>query len=124
MSALPCYLSRPRFLRAVCFLSFYLTVTHGISPYSACISQIFATLTVDPLLYIGASLMSSAASEENMRRAFAFGRLAIRIIETHAVPPEVASPVYKIFASHILVWHRPLFETQKYFLAAITKGLE
>jgi len=59
-----------------------------------------------------------------MARGFAFGRLAIRIVETQAVPPEVACPIYSLFASHILAWHRPLVETQRYFLAAITKGLE
>jgi hypothetical protein len=68
--------------------------------------------------------MSSAVTEETMIRAFAYGRLAIRIIETHAVPADVACPVYNFFASHILVWHRPLIETQRYFLAGITKGLE
>src|SRR5436190_22603483 len=68
--------------------------------------------------------MASADTEENMLRGFAYGRLAIRIIETHAVPAEVACPVYNFFASHILVWHRPLVETQRYFLTAITKGLE
>ena len=59
-----------------------------------------------------------------MLRGFAFGRLAIRIIESLSVPSEVACPVYKFFASHIMVWHRPLSEAQRYFLAAITKGLE
>jgi hypothetical protein len=68
--------------------------------------------------------MSSAATDDNMVRGFAFGRLAIRIIESHSVPPEVACPVYNFFASHILLWHRPLGDTQRYFLAAITKGLE
>jgi hypothetical protein len=79
---------------------------------------------IDPLLHIGASLMSSPATEENMVRAFAYGRLAIRIIESHSVPAEVARPVYNLFASHILAWHRPLVETQRYFLATITKGFE
>ncbi len=59
-----------------------------------------------------------------MNRGFAFGRLAIRIIETHSVPPEIACSVYNFFASHIMIWHRPLAETQRYFLAAITKGIE
>ena len=68
--------------------------------------------------------MASATTEETMLRGFAYGRLAIRIIETQSVCAEVACPVYNFFASHILVWHRPLIETQRYFLAAITKGLE
>ena len=68
--------------------------------------------------------MGSAATEENMLRGFAFGRLAIRIIESHSVPADVACPVYNFFASHIMVWHRPLSEAQRYFLAAISKGLE
>ena len=59
-----------------------------------------------------------------MLRGFAFGRLAIRIIETHSVSPEIACSVYNFFASHIMIWHRPLVETQRYFLAAITKGIE
>lgn len=68
--------------------------------------------------------MGSAATQENMLRGFAYGRLAIRIIESHSVPAEVACPVYNFFASHIMLWHRPLSEAQRYFLAAITKGLE
>ena len=36
--AIAAYLSRPRYLRAVCFLSLYLTANHGISPHSACTS--------------------------------------------------------------------------------------
>jgi hypothetical protein len=68
--------------------------------------------------------MASASSEENMTRGFAFGRLGIRITETQNVPAEVACSVYNFFASHIMIWHRPLAETQRYFLAAITKGLE
>lgn len=68
--------------------------------------------------------MASAATEETMVRGFAYGRLAIRIIETQSVSAEVACPVYNFFASHILVWHRPLVETQRYFRAAIRKGLE
>jgi hypothetical protein len=68
--------------------------------------------------------MSSASSEDAMTRGFAFGRLAIRITETQIVPPEVACSVYNFFASHIMIWHRPLLETQRYFLAAINKGLE
>ena len=68
--------------------------------------------------------MASAVTEETMLRGFAYGRLAIRIIETQSVSAEVACPVYNFFASHILVWHRPLVDTQRYFLAAITKGLE
>ena len=59
-----------------------------------------------------------------MLRGFAYGRLAIRIIENQSVAAEVACPVYHFFASHILVWHRPLVETQRYLLAAITKGRE
>ena len=85
---------------------------------------IFIELTIDPLLYIGASFIASASTEEIMLRGLAYGRLAIRIIETQSVPAEVACPVYNFFASHILVWHRPLVETQRYFLSAITKGLE
>ena len=81
-------------------------------------------LMIDPLLQIGAGLMASANSEESMLRGFAFGRLAIRIIETHSVSPEIACSVYNFFASHIMIWHRPLVETQRYFLAAITKGIE
>ena len=68
--------------------------------------------------------MASASTEETMLQGFAYGRLAIRIIEAQSVPAEVACPVYNFFASHILVWHRPLVETQKYFLTGITKGLE
>jgi len=68
--------------------------------------------------------MGSAATEDSILRGFVFGRLAIRIIESHSVPAEVACPVYNFFASHIMVWHRPLSEAQRYFLAAITKGLE
>jgi osomolarity two-component system, sensor histidine kinase CHK1 len=81
-------------------------------------------LTIDPLLYIGATLTADAATEENMLRGFAYGRLAIRIIETQAAPAEVACSVYNFFASHILIWHSPLVETQRYFLAAIKRGLE
>src|SRR5436305_986832 len=78
---------------------------------------------IDPLLHIGATLLATT-SEENMLRGYAFGRLAIRIIETHPVSSEVACPVYNLFASHILIWHRPLVDTQRYFVAAIAKGLE
>jgi hypothetical protein len=59
-----------------------------------------------------------------MSLGFTYGRLAIQIIENHIVAPEVACPVYSFFASHILLWHRPLVDTQRYFLAAISKGLE
>jgi hypothetical protein len=78
----------------------------------------------DPILHIGASMIATATTEEAMLLGFAYGRLAIRIIETHIVAPEVACPVYSFFASHVLVWHRPLVDTQRYFLAAISKGLE
>jgi len=111
--AIPCYISRPRYLRAVCFFSFYLTVNNGITPHCAF-----------PLLHIGSILTAQSTTEEGSARGFAFGRLAIRIVETQAVPPEVACPIYSLFASHILAWHRPLVETQRYFLAAISKGLE
>jgi len=78
----------------------------------------------DPILHIGASMIATATTEESMFLGFAYGRLAIRIIESHISAPEVACCVYGFFASHILVWHRPLVDTQRYFLAAINKGLE
>ena len=59
-----------------------------------------------------------------MLQGFAFGREAIRIIETHPVPPEVACPVYNFYASHIIIWHRPLIEAQQYLNSAISKGLQ
>lgn len=99
-------------------------MSNGISPYSACIFPDLVVLTTDPLLYIGASLMASASDERNMLRGFAFGRLAVRIIEKESVPEEVACLVYNFFASHIMPWHRPLVEAQRYFLAAISNGLE
>ena len=111
--AIPSYLSRPRHLRAVCFLSFYITYNNGISPHAAF-----------PILHIGSVLSAQATTVEEAARGFAFGRLAIRVVETQAVPPEVACPIYSIFASHILAWQRPLAETQRYFLASINKGLE
>jgi hypothetical protein len=111
--AIPAYLSRPRYLRAICFLSFYITCNNGISSFSAF-----------PILHIGSILTAQATTVEEATRGFAFGRLAVRIVETQAVPPEVACPIYSLFASHILSWHRPLAETQRYFLAAISKGLE
>lgn len=59
-----------------------------------------------------------------MLHGLAYGRLAIKIVETHPVPAEVACLVYSFFATHILPWYRPLAETQRYFLAGITKGLD
>ena len=78
----------------------------------------------DPILHIGASMIATATTEESMLLGFAYGRLAIRIIESHVSAPEVACCVYGFFASNILPWHRPLADSQRYFLAAINKGLE
>jgi len=69
-------------------------------------------------------MITAAATEEEMLQGFALGREAIRIIETHPVPPEVACPVYNFYASHIIIWHRPLIEAQQYLNAAISKGLQ
>jgi osomolarity two-component system sensor histidine kinase CHK1 len=76
------------------------------------------------LVFIGASLAATSTTEESLRRSFAYGRLAIRIIEKLSAPGAVACYVYKYFASHVFIWHRPLLEARRYSRAAITKGQE
>jgi osomolarity two-component system, sensor histidine kinase CHK1 len=73
-----------------------------------------------PLLHTAASLAINAENQEDLIRSYAYGRLAIRILDILDVPAELACPVYKVYASHVLLWHRPLIETQKYFHLALT----
>jgi osomolarity two-component system sensor histidine kinase CHK1 len=116
----PAYLSCPRYFCAVIYLSFYNTVTHGLSPYSACIHLRVSDIV--PLLHIGGNLAINAVNQQDLTRSHAYGRLAIRILDVLNVPSELACPVYKVYASHVLLWHRPLIETQKYYHLALTTG--
>lgn len=108
---LPVYMARPKLLPAVCYTSVAITLEFGVS-----------TAGAYPMLMTGV-ILGSEATHDNMVRSYAYGRLAINMIEaeeTHAFAPAI----YEVYAGHIGIFHQPMSEVLRYLQLAVTEGLK
>lgn len=108
---LPVYVARPLLLAAMCYTSVAITLEHGVS--------IAGTY---PLLMTGV-LLGSDSSRENLHRSYAFGRLAISLIERDNRQHALAPAIYEVYAGHIGVFHQPMSEVLNYLQQAVTAGM-
>ncbi|KAI5781237.1 hypothetical protein EDC01DRAFT_779090 [Geopyxis carbonaria] len=108
---LPVYMARPALLPAVCFTSVAITLQFGVS-----------LAGTYPILMTGVILGADAAPE-NMARSYAFGRLAIALLEREPRMPALAPAIYEVYAGHIGVFHQPMSEVLQYLQRGVTAGL-
>ena len=107
---LPIYMSRPAMLPALCYLSLDITVGRGPSIQGAY-----------PVMMLAAYLCSLGGLE-NMRESYAYGKFALRVLESSSKLEEIAPGMYHVFAGHIAVFHSPMQEVCIHEDLAVSTG--
>lgn len=108
---LPIYMSRPALLQAVCFTSVAISLEFGIS-----------TAGAYPMLLTGV-ILSSEGTQEAHLKSYAFGRLAISLIENDTILSPIAPAIYEVYAGHIGIFHTSINEVLKSLHQAVTAGM-
>ncbi|CUS15016.1 unnamed protein product [Tuber aestivum] len=108
---LPIYMSRPALLEAVCFTSVAITLEFGIS-----------TAGAYPMLMTGV-ILSAEGTQEAHLKSYAYGRLAINLIEKDTIMCPAAPAIYEVYAGHIGVFHCSMNEVLKSLHQAVTAGI-
>jgi osomolarity two-component system sensor histidine kinase CHK1 len=104
-------MSRPALLQAVCFTSVAISLEFGIS-----------TAGAYPMLLTGVILSSEGTHEAHLK-SYAFGRLAISLIEKDTTLPPIAPAIYEVYAGHIGIFHTSINEVLKSLQQAVTAGM-
>ncbi|KAA8904409.1 hypothetical protein FN846DRAFT_779701 [Sphaerosporella brunnea] len=108
---LPIYMSRPSLLPAVCYTSVAITLECGISMAGAY-----------PLLMTGV-ILGSEATHDNLARSYAYGQLAIKLIENSHTRHPLAPAIYQVYAGHIGVFHQSMNDVLRCLQQAVQTGL-
>jgi osomolarity two-component system sensor histidine kinase CHK1 len=108
---LPVYMARPALLPAVCFTSVAITLEFGISMAGAY-----------PILMTGV-MLGAEASQEGMVRSYAYGRLALNLIEKENLRHPSAPAIYEVYAGHIGAFHDNMTEVLQCLHHAVTAGI-
>jgi len=108
---LPIYMSRPALLEAVCFTSVAISLEFGIS-----------TAGAYPMLMTGV-ILSAEGTQEAHLKSFAYGRLAINLIEKDTIMCPAAPAIYEVYAGHIGIFHCSMNEVLKSLHQAVTVGI-
>ncbi|MCU0543168.1 MAG: trifunctional serine/threonine-protein kinase/ATP-binding protein/sensor histidine kinase [Oscillatoriaceae cyanobacterium Prado104] len=105
----PVYFANPELLFPVILLLVKLSVKYGNSTSSAYGYCLYG------LLLCGAF--------NDIEAGYLFGKLSLKVLKKFPFHP-IKCQVYKVFASHIQPWKKPLRDTAKKFLTAIQTGIE
>jgi osomolarity two-component system sensor histidine kinase CHK1 len=108
---LPIYMSRPSLLPAVCYTSVAITLEFGVSMAGAY-----------PLLMTGV-ILGSEGTHDNLARSYAYGQLAIRLIENSKTRHPLAPAIYQVYAGHIGVFHQSMNEVLRCLQQAVQTGI-
>ncbi|KAG0127843.1 hypothetical protein HOY82DRAFT_490020 [Tuber indicum] len=108
---LPIYMSRPALLEAVCFTSVAISLEFGIS-----------TAGAYPMLMTGV-ILSAEGTQEAHLKSYAYGRLAINLIEKDTLMCPAAPAIYEVYAGHIGIFHCSMNEVLKSLHQAVTVGV-
>ena len=107
---LPVYMARPMLLPSVAFTSVAISLEYGVSTAGA-----YAML-------MSGVILGAEGTQENLLRSYAFGKLAISLIERETPPPPIAPAIYEVYAGHIGVFHQSMAEVLKYLQQAVSIG--
>ncbi|TGZ80051.1 hypothetical protein EX30DRAFT_308148 [Ascodesmis nigricans] len=107
---LPVYMGRPKLLEAMCFTSVAITLEHGISMPGTY-----------PILMTGV-VLSVDGTRANLGRSYAYGKLAIDLIERDNRLHPLAPALYQVYAGHIAVFHQKMSDALQYLQRAVTSG--
>lgn len=108
---LPIYMARPTLLPAVCFTSVAITLEFGISMAGAY-----------PILMTGI-LLGADSTHDNLVRSYAYGQLAIQLIEKSNTRHPLMPAIYQVYAGHIGVFHQNMNEVLRCLKKAVQTGV-
>lgn len=108
---LPVYMSRPALLPAVCFTSVAISLEFGIS-----------TAGAYPILMTGVVLAGEGTKEASLQ-SYAFGRLAISLIEKESGLCALAPAIYEVYAGHIGIFHQTMSDVLRCLQQAVSTGM-
>lgn len=107
---LPVYMSRPALLPSVCFTSVAISLEFGIS-----------TAGAYPMLMTGV-ILSNEGTQDASLKSYAFGRLAISLVEREPGLCAFAPAIYEVYASHIGVFHQSINDVLRCLQQAVSAG--
>lgn len=108
---LPVYMSRSALLPAVCFTSVAISLEFGVS-----------TAGAYPMLMTGV-ILSSEGTQDAHIKSYAFGRLAISLIEREPGLCALAPAIYEVYAGHIGIFHQSMNDVLRCLQQAVNAGM-